>query len=134
MTKYVLRLIILLFVIIAIQTNTLSAQSVEVESSITELMDLYVQKNREKNYISGWRIQLLATTDRRAMESTRSKFARTFPQIRSFWNHIEPYYYLRAGAFANKLEALPELKKVKRKFPSAYIVIDKIKYSELTSK
>lgn len=132
--KYKIALLLVLFVYFAFSgASTLAAQTVKEEASITELMDAYVKKNREKNYVNGWRIQLLATTDRRAMESTRRKFARTFPQIRSFWKHKEPYYYLRAGAFANKLEALPELQKIKRKFPRAYIVIDKIKYSELIS-
>ena len=131
MIKTIFRLGVLVALTLLVSISTIGAQSVEIEPSISELMDLYIQKNREKDYVNGWRIQLLATTDRRAMESTRSKFSQSFPQFRSFWKHKEPYYYLRAGAFANKLEALPELKKIKRKFPSAYIVLDKIKYSEL---
>ena len=116
---------------ISLGHSPLLAQSIIEEPVVTELMDSYVTKNKKKNYIKGWRVQLLATTNRRTMESTKGKFARTFPHLRSFWTHKDPYYYLRAGAFANKLEALYELERIKKRFPNAYIVMDKIKYSEL---
>lgn len=88
-------------------------------------------KNRQQDEIQGWRIQVVATTDRRLMETTKSKFRSYFPQIHSSWTHNAPYYQFQAGAFFDKKEALPVLAEVKNKFPKAYLVVDRISYEEL---
>jgi len=99
--------------------------------SVTQMLDMYEARNRENKEVQGWRIQIVATTDRRLMESTRSRFRSEFPDVKSKWYHKAPYYQLQAGAFATKREALPEIDKVKKKFPKAYLVVDRIPYKEL---
>ena len=122
-------LILVLFVGFGLE---LAAQCTVLEPpSVTQMMKKYEEANRSSDEIQAWRIQVVATTDRRLMESTRSKFRTYFPGLKCTWSHKAPYYQVQAGAFATKQEALPEIGRVKDKFPKAYLVVDRIKYDEL---
>jgi len=109
------------------------AQNITVNEplGVQRMMSLYESVNRSRTEIPAWRIQVLATTDRRMMEQTKARFSRYFPYLRTRWTHNEPYYQIKAGAFSSKIEALPELEKVKRHFSKAHLVVDQIPYSEL---
>ncbi|NNE30642.1 MAG: SPOR domain-containing protein [Saprospiraceae bacterium] len=87
----------------------------EVESMLTR----YVQANKEKPGIEGWRIQILSTSDRARMEKARADFRAYFPGLSVDWVHVKPNYKLRAGAYLTKLDCNQDLDRIKRKFPSA---------------
>lgn len=105
--------------------------TVKEPSSVTQMLKRYEESNRSSEEVQAWRIQVVATTDRRLMEGTRARFRRDFPALKCTWSHKAPYYQVQAGAFATKQEALPEIGRVKDKFPKAYLVVDRIKYDEL---
>jgi hypothetical protein len=113
----------------------LHAQSAIIKEpeKVTEIMSTYRSTNLAEEEMQGWRIRLVATTERRIMEATREKFRREFPYMKSTWSHMNPYYQVQAGAFATKMEALPELNMVKEKFPKAYLIVDKISKEEISS-
>ena len=101
---------------------------------ITQLVDKFVEINKANSDIEGWRIQILATTDRQRMENVRQTFQYRYPNIPIDWQHQKPYYKLRAGAFATKLEALRLKYILDAEYPGTYPVKDdKIKPSELIS-
>ena len=82
--------------------------------------------------MSGWRIQILATTDRQNMESALRQFRNLYPSIPVDWLHTKPYYKVRAGAFTTKRDALRTLYILKADYPGAYPVQDnQIKPEEL---
>ena len=125
--KYVIVLISLIF-LPAFMTGQVT---INEDEGVTRMMAFFEENNRSTDELYAWRIQVLATTDRRLLESTRTKFRRAFPHLRNSWSHEEPYYQLKAGAFATKIEALPHLDRIKKKFSKAYLVRDYIKYSEI---
>jgi hypothetical protein len=47
------------------------------------------------------------------------------------WVHASPWYRLRAGAYATKLDATRMLNTLKIYYPDAYLAKDKIKPEEL---
>ncbi|MEM6376852.1 MAG: SPOR domain-containing protein, partial [Bacteroidota bacterium] len=71
-----------------------------------QLMEQYVRINTAKSYVEGWRVQVISTTDRQRLESVRQSLKARYPYLSTSWVHNRPYYRLRAGAFATKLEAL----------------------------
>ncbi len=106
--------------------------SEKVEPNIASLMTRFVESNKATTTVKGWRIQILATTDRQRMEDALRQFASLYPSIPSDWSHTKPYYKVRAGAFASKREALRTLYILKRDYPTAYPVQDdQIKPEEL---
>ena len=98
------------------------AQNVNIEEDfpIDKMMETFVSKNKSTYQVDGWRIQILATTDRRKMEKAKSAFLAKYPDVSIDWTHSKPYYRLRAGAFSSKLDAVRLLHKLKEDYPSAY--------------
>ncbi|MBR9921430.1 MAG: SPOR domain-containing protein [Bacteroidetes bacterium] len=105
-------------------TNLNAQVSVKAEGRIDELLDAYVDLNKNTEFISGWRIQLMATTDRQRMEAALQQFRALYPSIPIDWVHVSPYFKLRAGAYAEKLDAMRILYILKKDYPSAYPAVD----------
>ena len=112
----------------------LQAQNIQLkeEPMISLMMDKFIDINKSSSNLEGWRIQILATTDRQRLESVRQTFQYRYPNIPVDWVHTKPYYKLRAGAFSSKLEALRLKYILEQDYPGTYPVRDKnIKPQEL---
>jgi SPOR domain len=83
--------------------------------------------------VDGFRIQLMATTDRRKVDDTQTQFGALYPGVFSTWSQAKPYYRVRVGAFSSRTEASSFLNKIKKDYPDAYIVPDRVKTSEMTT-
>ena len=88
--------------------NIGQAQNIQVNEDfeVQQLMEKFVTINTSKSYVEGWRVQVVSTTDRQRLESVRQALKIRYPYLSTSWVHNRPYYRLRAGAFATKLEAL----------------------------
>jgi SPOR domain len=98
---------------------------------ITALMDRWKMYNIEHQEIRGWRIQILATVDRRQIESLRRSFENKYPEYPVIFLHNEPYYHLKVGAFTTMQKAQAFLKKMQQDYPQAIPVTDNLKVEEL---
>ena len=100
----------------------LGAQNVIVteDYAVLQLMGRKREINRSSTLMEGWRIQILATTDRSKLDGAKRDFLSKHPGVSIDWIHSKPYYKLRAGAFASKLDATRLLYQLKRDYPSAY--------------
>lgn len=109
------------------------AQNISFQESteVQRVMDQYAAHNRLKEFIPGYRIQLLSTTDRRKMEKIKMDFQNNFPYMTTDFQHTPPYYKLRTGAFANKVDAMRILHMIKEKIPGAYMTKADIRPMEL---
>ncbi|MEZ4950403.1 MAG: SPOR domain-containing protein [Saprospiraceae bacterium] len=109
------------------------AQNIAITETppIGSMMKRFAEINAEKEEVPGWRIQLLATTDRQKVESEMQKFKMLYPDIKVDWSHSKPYYKLRAGAFGSRLETYHMLYVIKNDYPGAYPAADKLKPEEL---
>lgn len=101
------------------------------DPSVASLVQRHLDQNKMSTTISGWRIQLLATTDRRKVENEESKFIRRYPLIQVNWEHSKPYYKLKAGAFVNRLDATRLLKDFKKYYPSALLTKSNVNINEV---
>ncbi len=123
---------ILLICLLATTVQHLSAQNVKEEPLIKEMMQQFENDNRNRATVSGWRIQLLATTDRQKLDNTRQTFQYRYPNVPVDWVHDSPYYKLRAGAFTTKLDAMRLKHILEKDYTGIYLVKDdKIKTIEL---
>lgn len=119
------------FYLLCLQTSQAQGKVVIQEDPVvSQQMEKYKRSNSAITHLSGWRIAVVTTTDRRLMEQTKIKFQNQF-EYRVKWEYKEPYYYLRAGAFLTRTEANQALDYVKKKFPQAFLSMDKIAYEEL---
>jgi len=99
------RNIILLSIVFFGILNVVQSQNITVseEFPIGDMMKKYTSDNKAQTELAGYRIQLLATTDRQKVERSMNKFKALFPAINVDWEHNKPYYKLRAGAYRTRL-------------------------------
>ena len=83
------------------------AQEIQLneDPKISQLFRNWTNSNRANPGVDGWRVQIMATTDRQQVEDARNRFRLQHPDVPAEWIHEKPYYKLRAGAFRTKLEA-----------------------------
>jgi hypothetical protein len=105
---------------------TLQAQNVLIEEDapIGSMMERYAELNKARARVTGWRVQIMATPDRQRLESVKQSFQYRYPSIPVDWVHSSPYYKLRAGAFASKLDALRLKYILEQDYPGIYLVKD----------
>ena len=128
-----LRFLVLVFALLT-TGHTLSAQgavSINVDPGIGDLLELFQAENEKVTKVPGWRVQILATTDRGRLETVENQFKVNYPSIAVDWVHTKPYYKLRAGAFQTKQEAERLKYTLSEQFEGVYLVKDEISESEL---
>ncbi len=90
---------------------------------ITQMMTTYETANRAGT-MDGWRVQLLATTNRQQLDTERQSFQYNYPNIPLNWVHNRPYYKLRAGAFRTRIDAERLKFLLSRDYDGLYLVRD----------
>jgi hypothetical protein len=106
----------------------------EQDSVIRELVVKHILKNKSNPGIQGYRIRIysdLGTHARKESSEYKTRFYEHFPAIPVYRDYVRPYYKVYVGDFRTKIEAIKSLKKIKRVFPSAFIVPDRINLPDL---
>ena len=93
-------------------------------SSVDNLMQQFEQMNTAKEKISGYRLQIVASDDRRKVDRVRSQVSQSHPEYRVIWKFSNPYYKVLAGAFRTKLEAERARYLVGQTYNNVLIVMD----------
>jgi hypothetical protein len=111
----------------------LPAQNVQLNEApgIFNLMSEIDRKFDYEKKIKGYRIQILNTPDRRELERVRSSFQQRFGDLNATWNYQAPFYRLKVGAFQTKLDAYPLYKRIKRQYPSSFLILDDLTIEEI---
>lgn len=110
---------------------TVTGQSIVEDPAVTKMMEGFVEFNKTHQTIRGWRIQILVTTDRRQMEATRKEFEIIYPDYKMYYQHENPFYHLKSGAFITQAAARPFLRLMQENYASAFVVSDEIDLEEV---
>lgn len=108
----------------AMMAQGLQNIQIKEDPAISTLMGQYIEGNRQKPYINGWRLQILATTDRPKLDETLNNFKTQYPFVPVTWIHERPYYLLRVGAYHSKLQAMSLQQILRGAYPGSYLVQD----------
>lgn len=131
MKFYRLAILILLGIsLFCVDTNAQGIQITE-HGNIRTVMDQYINQNRGNATVEGWRIQIISTDDRRKMESYKEKFESAYPGMYLEWEHRNPWYLVKVGAFKTKLELQAFIQELKDDFPQAIPIKDQVSKAEL---
>lgn len=76
--------------------------------------------------LPGYRIQINFSQDRNETNKLRSDFSAKFPNLPTYLPYQQPYFKLYAGDFRTKLDAVRNLRMIKKDFPAAFVVRQKI--------
>ncbi|MDO8365311.1 MAG: SPOR domain-containing protein [Saprospiraceae bacterium] len=104
MTKKIYLIVLLLFGF----TQMAFSQELQLneDPKVAQLMRTWVDANRTEQRLEGWRVQIMASTDRTQVEQGRNRFRSEYPEVAATSVQEQPYYKLRVGAFRTKQEAL----------------------------
>ncbi len=105
---------------------------VNKDARIDELIKRDINANKDKTSVSGYRIQLMASSKRDDVQKLRGQFLAQYPDAKAYLTYQRPYFKLRVGNFTEKLQAQKYLDQViKPSFAGAFMVADEIELEEL---
>lgn len=90
-----------------------------------------VKPGKANVQIDGYRLQIIASSNKDLVTGERSKFVATYPSIRPYMKYDQPNFRLRVGDFRTKLEAQKLQNDLKDVFPYAIVVKDKIELPKI---
>lgn len=129
-----MRAFLLCFALLLVASALVAQQRnliVTPDPDVDRLLNQFAEINEVEDKVEGWRVQILATTDRRQLESTEREFKLSYPSVPVDWVHNSPYYKLRAGAFFNRREADRLRQTLSEEFEGVYLVKDEVEETEL---
>lgn len=100
------------------------------------LVDKSIRINKKEG-LDGYRIQIFSSSGQDARDKVneiQQQFLEMFPDFDArliYTEYTAPYFKLRIGDFRNKNEAYAFFHKLRKKFPSSYIVKSKINFPKL---
>ncbi|MBO5418500.1 MAG: SPOR domain-containing protein [Bacteroidales bacterium] len=101
-------------------------QSAEVSSSLKA----HISANNNRT-ISGYRVRIFfdnKQTARVESEEALKKFNVLYPGIAAYRTYANPYFKVTVGDFRTKSEAMEMLTRIRREFPSAFVVKESVNY------
>lgn len=124
-------LLLLSFLLLTAGLGAQSSVNITVDPQVQQLLNLWADVSEVNDRVDGWRVQILATTDRSRLNTVEQQFKVNYPSIPVDWVHNKPYYKLRAGAFRTKQEAERLKATLGEQFEGVYLVKDNVRESEL---
>ena len=95
------------------------------------LLQRYTAINERKASIQGFRIQIVASSNRTEIYKVKSQFYSMFPDQRPYVVYQQPNFKLRVGNYRTRLEAYKDLQEILTEFSDAFIIRDELKIEEL---
>jgi hypothetical protein len=90
--------------------------------------------HEEHDGIVGYRIQIFFDSGNNSKNRAiwvKNQFDSRYSQTPSYIIFGEPYYRIRVGDFRTKLEAEAFLRRISRRYPNAFVILNKIKFPKL---
>ena len=126
-----MKTIISLFALALCCNVNTNAQQIIETPEVGQFMDYFVKIGKQEPYIDGWRIKLISTTDRRALESAKWLLEKNYPNMVYELEHEAPYYSMKVGAYETRIDVEPHLASFKEDFPFAIPFRDRVMKIEL---
>ena len=106
--------------------KTMVSQTSAVEVS----MQKHIENNAQRT-IPGYRVRIFfdnKQSARVASEEALMKFQDIYHGVRAYRTYVNPYFKVTVGDFRTRSEAMALLTRIKREFPSAFVVKESISY------
>lgn len=113
-------------------TDTLPNKNVVIvqDSLIRFLVEQNIANNELKKTMSGFRVQIASSTNRKSILELKTQFEQLYPDAKAYFIYQQPYFKLRIGNFQTRLAANQFLQIVLKDFDAAFIVPDEISVTE----
>lgn len=104
--------------------------SQDVTNQLETLLAESAERNREIKTLPGYTIQVYLGTSREAAENAKKQVYRTDIEARPDIRFVAPNYRVFVGRFIDRMEANKTYAGLKKEFPNALIIPDRIQINE----
>ncbi len=106
-------------------------ESVEFPGNIREELDsinaLIAERNKSVKFTEGYTIQIYTGNDRAAANQASSLSKQLFPDMEPIISYYQPSYRVKVGQFTNRLVAHEKFEAIKKSFPKALLIPERIR-------
>jgi hypothetical protein len=103
---------------------------VEARHSINQTLDAVLDSidriNLANGVVEGFTIQLYSGVQRDEALDVRKQIATVLPELEADMQFVQPNFRVRAGKYLNRIDAQKDYMTVKKHFPNAIIIPDRI--------
>lgn len=94
--------------------------------ALQALYERVLETYRTATTLPGYRVQVIATTNRTLADSVRIYLMENFPEVPVYRFYEVPTYKIRVGDFLERRAAEQWLEQHRREFPGAFVVPDQV--------
>jgi hypothetical protein len=97
-----------------------------VNKPLDAVLDSIDRINLTRKFIDGFTIQVFAGTKREDAMNVKKQLTNSIPNLESELQYAQPNFRVKVGRYFTRLEAEKDYEQIRRVFPSAIVVPDKI--------
>lgn len=97
-----------------------------VNKQLDNVLDSINRINLNRKFVDGFTIQVYSGLDREAALNAKKSLATSLPDLESEVHYNQPNFRVKAGKYFNRLDAQKDFIAIKKVFPSAIVIPDKI--------
>jgi len=109
-----------------IRTPDFVMASHAVNEEVDVVLDSIYTRNHENGYVDGYTIQVYSGIKREEALNVKRDMALKLPELESEVQYRQPNFRVRAGQYYTRLDAQRDYLLVKRHFPNAIVIPDRI--------
>lgn len=114
------------------ETTRDPAKFVEARHAVNQTLDTVLDSisryNLENGVVDGFTIQVYSGIKREEALNVRKQLAITLPDLEADVQYVQPNFRVRMGKYFTRLEAQEDYMTVKKHFPNAIVIPDRIRF------
>lgn len=108
------------------RTNKYVEARYAVNDQVDPVLDSIYRQNLDKGFIDGYTIQVYSGIKREDALNVKKRMTQSLPDLESDVEYRQPNFRVRTGKYFTRLEAQKDYLSVKRYFPNAIVIPDRI--------
>jgi hypothetical protein len=108
------------------RTNQYVEARYAVNGQVDPVLDSIYGQNLGRKFIDGYTIQVYSGTKREDALNNKKKLSQSLPDLESDVQYMQPNFRVRTGKYLTRIEAQKDYLAVKRYFPNAIVIPDKV--------
>lgn len=97
-----------------------------VNKQLDAVLDSISQINLTRKFIDGYTIQVYSGLKKEDALNIKKQLTTSIPELESELQYVQPNFRVKTGKYFTRLEAEKDYEQIKRYFPAAIVVPDKI--------
>lgn len=109
-----------------VESRPVVAPTINVNTQVDAILDSIDQLNSTRKFLDGYTIQIYSGLNREEANNTKKTMVDMLPDLTSELQYIQPKFRVRVGDYFSRIEAQKDLIRLKRQFPNAILIPEKI--------